>query len=81
MLLLFALPVFVSCTEIIEIDLDSTYSRLVVSGTITTDSINHPVKLTSTTDYFYNEPPPAVENADISVAFDDTIIFLRESFI
>ena len=81
LLLLFALPVFVSCTEIIEIDLDSTYSRLVVSGTITTDSIHHQVTLTSTTDYFYNEPSPAVENATVSVAFDDTLIFLKESLI
>ncbi len=80
LLLLFALPVFVACTEIIEIELDSTYSRLVVFGTITTDSIHHQVTLTSTTDYFYNEPSPAVENASVSVAFDDTLIFLEESF-
>ncbi|MEX0981805.1 MAG: DUF4249 family protein [Bacteroidales bacterium] len=79
LLLLFILPVFVSCTEIIEIELDSTYSRLVVSGTVTTDSIRHKVKLTTTTDYFYNEPPPAVENATVSISFDDTIVFLEES--
>ena len=81
LLLLFVLPVFISCTEIIDIKLDSTYSRLVVFGTITTDSLRHEVMLTSTTDYFYNEPPPALENASVSVAFDDTILFLEESMV
>ena len=79
LLLLFILPVFVSCTEIVEIELDSSYSRLVVFGTITTDSIHHQVRLTATTDYFYNEPPPAVENATVSVVFDDKLILLEES--
>ena len=35
-----------ACTEIIDIELDSTYKRLVVYGTITTDSAHHQVQLT-----------------------------------
>ncbi len=67
-----------SCTEIIEIELDSTYKRLVVHGIITSDSLNHGVELTTTTDYFLNESPPPVQNATVSVAFSDTIIYLKE---
>jgi hypothetical protein len=67
-----------SCTEIIEIELDSTYKRLVVHGIITSDSLNHGVELTTTADYFFNENPPPVQNATVSVAFNDTIIYLEE---
>lgn len=66
-----------SCTEIVDIELDTTYTRLAVSGKITTDSLNHEIILTRTTDYFYNQPPPAVDDAIVSISFDDTIIFLQ----
>ena len=69
----------ISCVEIIEIELDSTYRRLVVYGHISSDSVRHTVELTSTSDYFYNQPPPPVENALVSIAFNDTLMFLKES--
>ena len=67
-----------SCTEIIEIELDSTFKRLVVHGIITSDSLHHGVELTTTTDYFFNENPPPVQQATVSFAFNDTIIYLEE---
>ncbi len=79
-LLLFALLSFmVACTEIIDIDLDSTYTRLVVYGTITTDSIQHEVELTATTDYFFSEAPPPVENATVIVSFANSAVTLEAS--
>lgn len=67
-----------ACVEIVEIELDSTYTRLVVFGTITTDSIQHEIILSKTTDYFYNEPPPAVQNALVYISFNDSLIRLNE---
>lgn len=59
----------VSCTERIEVDLDDTYTRLVVDGGITTsDSSLHRIRLTKTTSYFYNQPPPPVTNAILTVS-------------
>lgn len=68
-----------SCTEVIEIDLDSTYNRLVVYGSLTTDSIQHTVKLSTTSDYFSNEPSPAVSGAQVQIMFDNTILQLQEN--
>lgn len=57
-----------SCTERIDVELDDTYTRLVVDGQITSDAESRQkVVLTETTSYFYNQPPPAVTNADVSV--------------
>ncbi|MCF8225032.1 MAG: DUF4249 domain-containing protein [Bacteroidales bacterium] len=67
-----------SCTEIIDIKLDSTYTRLVVYGVITTDSVQQEVQLTASTDYFYTENPPVVKGANVSVSFDNNTVFLEE---
>jgi hypothetical protein len=48
----------VSCTERIDIELDSTYRRLVVQGAVTSDSVRHRVFLTTTSDYFSNDGLP-----------------------
>lgn len=67
-MLLIITVVTTSCTEKIDVDLDETYTRLVVDGQITSDdTIKHKVVLTESTSYFYNEPPPAVSNAAVLV--------------
>jgi len=68
-----------SCTEIVDIELDSTYTRLVVYGTVTTDSIHHEVELTTTTDYFFSEAPPQVDNATVTVSFNGSTVTLQPS--
>lgn len=68
-----------SCVEIIDIELDTTYRRLVVYGEITTDSVRHSIQLSATTDYFYNQAPPPVKNATVSITFNDSSIILTES--
>ena len=61
-------PVFFSCTEEIEITLDESYTRLVVEGAITTDTMAHEIKLTTTTSYFYPEKAPVVQNAILAIS-------------
>lgn len=58
----------VSCTEKIDIQLDDSYTRIVVDGSITTDTMRHSVVLTSTSSYFYNQPAPPVTGALVSIS-------------
>jgi hypothetical protein len=59
-----------SCTERIDIELDDTYTRLVVYGSITTDVTTHFVDLSLTTSYYYNEAPPKVTGALVEISDD-----------
>lgn len=67
-----------SCTEKISIDLDESYTRLVVEGSVTTDTTSHLVRLTTTTSYYYPESPPAVEGASVSISDGVDTIALEE---
>ena len=68
LILLLMLGLIISaCTERIDIELDDTYTRLVVDGQLSDDStITQSILLTESTSYFYNQPPPPVSNADDS---------------
>jgi hypothetical protein len=59
-----------SCTERIDIELDETYTRLVVYGTITTDTTRHYIELSTTSSYYYNEAPPPVTGASVEISDD-----------
>ena len=61
----------ISCTEKIDIKLDSNYTRLVVEGNITTDTMKHIFFLSKTTSYYYNQVPPKVTNAKIVLNDDE----------
>jgi hypothetical protein len=56
-----------TCTEPYEVELDSTYTFLVVDGMVTTDTMAHTIRLTESADYFVNEPAKPVTNASISL--------------
>lgn len=74
------LSIFISsCTERIEIELDSTYTRLVVYGEITTEAKAHQVRLSKSADYFSNQPAPPVENASVRINYDDQSLVLQEN--
>jgi hypothetical protein len=66
------IPAFIliitSCTERIDIELDDTYTRLVVYGTVTTDTTSHFIDLSATTSYYYNEAPPRVTGASVEIS-------------
>jgi len=68
-----------SCTERIDIELDSTFRRLVVQGAVTSDSVRHRVFLTTTSDYFANISSPRVSGAQVELSFSDQTIDLVEN--
>lgn len=75
-LLLFAAA---SCTERIDVKLDETYTRLVVSGHITTDSVPSVVSLTKTSAYFSNTPSPKVTGAEVTISDGTNLYTLQET--
>lgn len=70
---------FPSCTEKIDIELDDSYTRLVVDGAITTDTMRHMIKLTRSSSYFYNEPAPVVEDAVVTISDGENLFSLAET--
>lgn len=67
-----------SCTEKIPIQLDDSYTRLVVDGSITTDTMVHTVILRASSSYFYNEPAPMVSGAQLSITDGTHTFGLKE---
>ena len=67
------------CTERIEIEVDSSYTRLVVEGNISTDTIQHSVRLSKSSNYFYNKPALSVSGAMVSISDGDSTVLLDES--
>jgi len=67
-----------SCTERIDVELDDSYTRLVVDGAITTDTMAHTVVLSKTTSYYYNQPAPPVTGARVSITDGEQIYDLTE---
>ena len=66
-----ALGLATACTERIDVELDDTYTRLVVDAQLSSDStIRQTVILTESSSYFYNQPPPPVANADVTLSDD-----------
>lgn len=63
-----ALILLGSCTERIDVELDESFTRLVVYGTVTTDTTVHYVELSKTTSYFYDQAPPPVSGAFVEIS-------------
>ena len=59
--------IVVSCTEKINLKLDSTFTRLVVDGHIKSDTMAYTINLTRTSDYFSDVPAPREVNAKLSL--------------
>lgn len=68
-----------SCTERIEIDLDESERRIVVDGQITTDTMAHAIRLTTSTNFFYAEQPPSVTGASVYLDSGTDKILLQEN--
>jgi len=60
-----------SCTEKIDIKLDETYTRLVVEGGLTTDTMIHSIYLSKTAPYFSNEAAPKISGAHVYLNDDE----------
>lgn len=73
------LAITTSCTERISMDLDSSYTRLVVYGEITTDTMAHKVYLSKSADYFSNKPVEKISGAQVSISDGVTTTVLMEN--
>ncbi|MFK5854683.1 MAG: DUF4249 family protein [Bacteroidota bacterium] len=78
LIIIISVTIMVSCTEKMDIDLGTTYTRLVVAGNITPQIGEQYIRLTKSADYFSNEPPPnvsgaivKVDNGELSVEFTE----------
>ena len=67
-----------SCTERIDINLDDSAVRLVVEGSLTTDTMSHKVLLSTSSGYFYNQPPQPVSGATVTISDGENILGLEE---
>ncbi len=70
---------FYSCTDQIDVELESAGARLVVEGAVTTDSVRHRVLLSVTSDYFSNKPPAGLSGATVELSFGEVTLLLGES--
>ncbi len=68
-----------SCREKIELKLDTTYTRLVVEGSITDEAKAHLVVLTLSGDYLTDKPSPRVEGATVEISDGKDIYVLQET--
>lgn len=68
-----------SCTERYDIELDGTYTRCVVYGEFTTDTIPHKVTITRSGGYFSNTSPQGISAAQVSITEGTTTYILTES--
>ena len=67
------------CTERINVEVGSTYTRLVVEGYLSTDTMQHKIRLTRSGDYFSDKPAQPVSNAIVTIYDEDTTVILYES--
>jgi hypothetical protein len=79
LILITAVMLASACTEQIDIELDSTYARLVVEGELTSDSMKHYVLLSITSNYFSNKPSPPVQDAVVELSFGNETMQLIEN--
>ncbi len=76
--LMMGLIIFSSCTKVIDFDLNSSMPRLVVEGSITTETKAHIVKLTKTSNYYYNQAAPVVSGAEVTISDGSNVFVLTE---
>jgi hypothetical protein len=74
-----AIVILSSCTETIELELDDSFTRLVVDGQISTDTTAHQIKLSKSASYFSNAAPPAVSGAEVLLDDGNKFVSLTES--
>jgi hypothetical protein len=73
------LVIFSACTEKINLNLSSSYTRLVVDGSFSTDTAIQVVKLTKSSEFFSTEVAPAVSGAIVTVSDGNNIFLLNEN--
>jgi len=76
---IFCIGLIISCTEIVELDLNNdTNHRLVVEGKVSSLSQIQHVRLSWSSNYFYNQQSPAVSGAMVSISDGSNTYLLKE---
>ncbi|MDR3141544.1 MAG: DUF4249 domain-containing protein [Tannerellaceae bacterium] len=77
------LPVFFSClyscTARIDIHTEASAPRLVIYGSISTDTMQHSIKITRSSGYFSTSKPEGISHAAVSIRTDKETFTLQES--
>ncbi len=60
-----------SCTERIDIESEDAPPRLVIYGYISTDTLQHSIRITRSAGFFTTDAPEGVSNAAVSITADD----------
>jgi len=68
-----------SCMERIDINTEASPPRLVIYGYITTDTMQHAIRITRSTGYFVKTKPEGISKASVSISYDNEEIRLKES--
>ena len=79
LLLVLLAAMLAACTEKIDIELDESYTRVVVEGMITNEPGPQLIRLTTTAPYFSNQPVPALSGASVYLSFEGDSILLKET--
>lgn len=78
-LMLLSLPLWFSCTEEIDIELDDSYTRLVVEGGLTNEAGPHSISLSYTGSYYQNKTAEKVEGARVQITDGNNVYVLTEN--
>lgn len=69
-----------ACTERIDVEIEPGFTRLVVEGQITTDTLTHYVQLSTSGDYLIDRSTPKINDAKVYVVVDgDTIHYVKQT--
>ncbi len=63
-----------SCVEDFDVDLNSTYERIIIQGSISNERKAHKIILSKSADYFSNQQTPRISGATVTIS-DGTDIF------
>jgi len=72
--LLFSVAIMFSCVEDFDVDLNSTYERIIIQGSISSERKAHKVVLSKSADYFSNQQTPRISGATVTIS-DGTDVF------
>jgi hypothetical protein len=70
----FSMLILSSCEEVLNVDLNAANPNVVIEGLITDHPGPYIVKVTMTSDYYQNQPPPPVSNAVVIISDNTGII-------
>lgn len=73
------LSLLISCTERIDFATDDEFTRLVVDGALTTDTMAHVIRLSTTAGFFSGEPVAVVTGAKMTLSYGSGIYQIRET--